>query len=120
MKIIKLLFSGAFMGILLLVFAYAIGYATFVENDYGPIAAKVLVYNAKWFEILMLLMVINFAGMIFTHFNIETWTRWLTRLASLTQRGGLLVFSTLGPELLTADEKQRRLVREGFWFMEEN
>ena len=66
MKIAKFLFSGAFMGILLLVFAYAIGYATFVENDYGAVAAKVLVYNAKWFEILLLLMVINFAGMIFT------------------------------------------------------
>lgn len=54
------------MGILLLVFAYAIGYATFVENDYGPIAAKVLVYNATWFEILMFLTVVNFTGMIFT------------------------------------------------------
>jgi cytochrome c-type biogenesis protein CcsB len=66
MKIIKLLFSGAFMGILLLVFAYAIGYATFVENDYGAVAAKVLVYNARWFEVLLVLMVVNFTGMIFT------------------------------------------------------
>jgi cytochrome c-type biogenesis protein CcsB len=66
MKIFKFLFSGAFMGILLLAFAYAIGYATFVENDYGAVAAKVLVYNSKWFELLLLLMVINFAGMIFT------------------------------------------------------
>ena len=66
MKIIKFLFSGAFMGILLIVFAYAIGYATFVENDYGAIAAKVLVYNATWFEILLFLMVVNFTGMIFT------------------------------------------------------
>ena len=44
MKIIKFLFSGAFMGILLLVFAYAIGYATFVGNDYGAVAAKVLTH----------------------------------------------------------------------------
>ena len=54
------------MGILLLVFAYSIGYATFVENDYGPITARYMVYNARWFEVLMLLMVVNFAGMIFT------------------------------------------------------
>jgi len=66
MKIIKFLFSGAFMGILLIVFAYAIGYATFVENDYGPVAAKLLVYNARWFEVLLFLMVVNFTGMIFT------------------------------------------------------
>lgn len=54
------------MGVLLVVFAYAIGYATFVENDYGAIAAKVAVYNARWFEFLLFLMVVNFAGMIFT------------------------------------------------------
>ena len=66
MKIFKFLFSGWFMGVLLVVFAYAIGYATFVENDYGAIAAKVSVYNARWFEVLLFLMVVNFAGMIFT------------------------------------------------------
>ena len=54
------------MGVLLIVFAYAIGYATFVENDSGPIAARIMVYNATWFEIILLLMVINFLGMIFT------------------------------------------------------
>ena len=54
------------MGILLIVFATAIGYATFVENDYDAQTARALIYNARWFEILMLLMVINFIGMIFT------------------------------------------------------
>ena len=50
------------MGILLLAFAYAIGYATFIENDYGAVAAKMLVYNAKWFEIMMVFFVINFSS----------------------------------------------------------
>jgi cytochrome c-type biogenesis protein CcsB len=54
------------MGVLLIVFAYAIGYATFVENDSGPVAARLVVYNTTWFEIILLLMVINFTGMIFT------------------------------------------------------
>ena len=54
------------MGLLLVVFAYAIGYATFVENDSGAVAAKIMVYNTTWFEIILLLMIINFAGMIFT------------------------------------------------------
>ena len=66
MKVFKFLFSGAFMGILLIIFAVAIGYATFIENDYDATTAKMLIYNARWFEILMLLMVINFSGMIFT------------------------------------------------------
>ncbi len=54
------------MGILLIIFAVAIGYATFIENDYDATTARVLIYNARWFEVLMLLMVINFSGMIFT------------------------------------------------------
>ena len=54
------------MGVLLIVFATVIGYATFVENDYDAITAKALIYNARWFEVLLALMVINFLGMIFT------------------------------------------------------
>ncbi len=54
------------MGILLLIFAISIGYATFIENDFGSITAKMLVYNARWFEVVMILMVVNFTGMIFT------------------------------------------------------
>ena len=65
-RILNYLFSGSFMGILLLVFAFSIGMATFIENDFGSDAAKVIVYNATWFEILMFLMVVNFTGMIFT------------------------------------------------------
>ncbi len=66
MKLFKFLFSGVFMGILLLIFAYVIGYATFIENDYGATSAKLIIYNTTWFEILLLLMIVNFAGMIFT------------------------------------------------------
>ena len=62
----RTLFSGWFMGILLLVFAYVIGWATFIENDFGAEGSRLLVYNTHWFEILLILMVINFSGMIFT------------------------------------------------------
>ncbi len=54
------------MGMLLVIFAITIGYATFIENDFDAITAKMLVYNARWFEVLMLLMIVNFSGMIFT------------------------------------------------------
>ena len=54
------------MGLLLVVFAYVIGYATFVENDGGAVAARIMVYNTTWFEIILLLMIVNFVGMIFT------------------------------------------------------
>ena len=47
------------MAILMSIFAFSIGYATFVENDYGTITAKADVYNARWFEILLGLLTIN-------------------------------------------------------------
>lgn len=54
-------------GLLLLLFAIAIGFATFIENDFGTIAAKSKVYNAKWFEFMLLLMAVNMTGSIFVH-----------------------------------------------------
>jgi len=55
-----------FTGILLLVFAVAIGAATFIENDFGPVGSKAVVYNAKWFEFVLLLLAVNLTGSIFT------------------------------------------------------
>jgi cytochrome c-type biogenesis protein CcsB len=66
MKIFDFLFSGKFMGILFVVFAISIGYATFLENDFDAKTAKLLIYNAWWFEAVMLLMIVNFSGMIFS------------------------------------------------------
>ena len=49
------------MAILLFLFAVAIGTATFIENSYDTITARVLIYNSWWFELIMLLLVINFS-----------------------------------------------------------
>ena len=51
----KIFLSIEAMSIMLITFAIAIGAATFIENDYGTESAKVVVYNAKWFEALLLL-----------------------------------------------------------------
>lgn len=59
-KVIELLSSTKLATVLLFIFGAAIGYATFIENDYDTITAKVLIYNARWFEIVMILLVINF------------------------------------------------------------
>ncbi len=53
-KIFDTLFSTGFAGLYILVFAIAIGGATFIENDYGTDTAQKLVYSAKWFEVLLL------------------------------------------------------------------
>lgn len=52
------------MAVLLLVYAFAMAYATFLENDYGTPTAKALIYEAKWFELLMVLLILNFVGNI--------------------------------------------------------
>lgn len=52
------------MAVLFLVYAFAMAYATFLENDYGTPTAKALIYEAKWFELLMLWLIINFIGNI--------------------------------------------------------
>lgn len=48
-------------GVLIVVSAFSIGFATFIENDFGTIAAKALVYNALWFEIIIGVVFINLA-----------------------------------------------------------
>ncbi|HUN01404.1 MAG TPA: cytochrome c biogenesis protein ResB, partial [Niabella sp.] len=48
------------MTVLLFLFAGAMAVATFVENDYDTPTAKMLIYNARWFEILMLWIIIIF------------------------------------------------------------
>jgi cytochrome c-type biogenesis protein CcsB len=39
--------------VVMLIFAVSIGVATFIENDYGTQSARALIYNSKWFEILL-------------------------------------------------------------------
>ena len=48
-RIIGIFSSMKFMAFLLLVFAFAIGYATFIENDFGRSTSKALIYNTLWF-----------------------------------------------------------------------
>ncbi len=61
------LFSMLFTGILVIIFAISIGYATFIENDYGTTTAKILIYNSWWFEILLVVMCVNLIGSIFVN-----------------------------------------------------
>lgn len=64
-----------FTGILVVIFAIAIGYATFIENDFGTATAQILIYSSKWFEGLLLLLCINLIGSIFQN-NLFTKKKW--------------------------------------------
>ncbi|WP_313214692.1 cytochrome c biogenesis protein CcsA [Soonwooa sp.] len=63
-KIQDILISTRTMATLLLLYAIAMAVATFVENDYGTPTAKALIYEAKWFEAIMFLLILNFIGNI--------------------------------------------------------
>jgi cytochrome c-type biogenesis protein CcsB len=66
-QLISVLGSMKSMAIMMIIFAAAIGYATFIENDYGTITAKAEIYNARWFEILIALLTINLIINIFKY-----------------------------------------------------
>jgi len=84
-KFKDILFSMELTGILLLLFTISIGFATFVENDFGTLAAKAQVYNAKWFEIMLLLLAVNMTGSIFQRkmYLKHKWTILLFHVAFL-------------------------------------
>ncbi|MEZ4841483.1 MAG: cytochrome c biogenesis protein CcsA [Flavobacteriaceae bacterium] len=63
-KFYNILFSTRLTAILFIVFGAAMGIATFIENDYGTQSSKALVYNTWWFELIMVIFVINFIGNI--------------------------------------------------------
>ncbi len=63
-KIQDILISTRTMAVLLLAFAISMAVATFIENDYGTPTAKALIYEAKWFEAIMFLLILNFIGNI--------------------------------------------------------
>lgn len=53
-------FSTKISLVLLLVLATSMGVATFIENDYGTLVARNMVYEAKWFEVLLAWLAVNF------------------------------------------------------------
>jgi cytochrome c-type biogenesis protein CcsB len=71
-RIIQYLSAPWLMGGLFIIMAAAMAMATFVENDYGTQAAKALVYNAWWFELIFFLLAVNMLGNIF---NFKMWRR---------------------------------------------
>lgn len=99
-KLSSFIFSMFFTGILVVIFAIAIGYATFIENDYGTTTAKILIYNSRWFEILLFLLSINLIGSIFHHKLIskKKWPVILFHVAFVVVLIGALVTRYYGYE----------------------
>ncbi|WP_036822730.1 cytochrome c biogenesis protein CcsA [Polaribacter sp. Hel1_85] len=84
-KIINILYSTRLTAVLFILFATAMGIATFIENDFGTQTSKALVYNTWWFELIMVFFVINFFGNIFRYrlYKKEKWAVLMFHLAFL-------------------------------------
>ncbi len=71
----KTLFSTRLMAVLFLGFALAMGIGTFVESKYSTETARIWIYNAWWFEAIMVFFVINFGGNMF-RYRLFRWEKW--------------------------------------------
>lgn len=68
--------------VLLLLFAVSMAVATFIENDFGTPRARTLVYNAWWFELIMIWLCINFMMQI-KRFRLLSSGKWAIGLFHL-------------------------------------
>lgn len=85
-KLSNILFSTRLTATLFIVFALAMGIGTFLDagQDTSPTPySRALIYNAWWFEAIMVLFVINFVGNIFRYrlLRKEKWATLTLHLA---------------------------------------
>jgi cytochrome c-type biogenesis protein CcsB len=82
-KILSFLFSTRLMAVLFLAFAIAMGVGTFIESKYNTDTARIMIYNAWWFEAIMGVFVINFIGNI-KRYQLLKKEKWATLLLHLS------------------------------------
>ncbi|WP_103070597.1 cytochrome c biogenesis protein CcsA [Aquimarina sediminis] len=82
-KLASILFSTRLMAVLFIVFAFAMGIGTFIEDAHGTTAARIWVYNTWWFETIMVFFVINFCGNI-VRYRLYKKEKWATLLLHLS------------------------------------
>ena len=85
-KLAKILFSTRLTAILFIVFAFAMATGTILDRnmDTSPTPyTRTLIYNAWWFEAIMVVFVINFVGNIF-RYRLLRKEKWATLLIHLS------------------------------------
>ena len=98
--IIKYLFSTRLTAVLFLLYPTAMGLGTFIETWYSTDTAKIWIYNAWWFELLMVFMAINFFGNIFKYrlLRKEKWAVLMLHLSFLLILLGAFITRYIGYE----------------------
>ena len=99
-RFLKYLFSNKLTALLFIAFPTAMGVGTFLESFYSTTAAKIWVYNAWWFELIMFLLTINFLGNIFKYrlFKKDKWTILMLHLSFILILTGAFVTRYFGFE----------------------
>ncbi|UYW02427.1 cytochrome c biogenesis protein CcsA [Flavobacterium agricola] len=82
-KLFSFLFSTRLMAILFVVFSVAMGVGTFIEDRYNTTTARILIYNAWWFEAIMGIFLINFFGNI-KRYQLYKKEKWATLIVHLS------------------------------------
>lgn len=82
-KLLSVLFSTRLMAVLFLLYAVAMAVGTYVESEYNTDTARIWIYNAKWFELIMLLFMVNFIGNI-KRYQLYKKEKWATLLLHLS------------------------------------
>ena len=102
-KLTNILFSNRLTAILFIVFAMAMITGTFMDatQETSPTPySRTLIYNAWWFEAIMVFFVINFAGNIFRYrlYRKEKWATLTLHIAFLLILVGAFVTRYIGYE----------------------
>ncbi len=79
----SILFSTRLMALLFIGFAVAMAAGTFIESKYNTDTARIMVYNAWWFEAIMFFFVINFIGNI-NRYQLWKKEKWATLILHLS------------------------------------
>ena len=79
----KILFSTRLMAILFIGMAVAMAFGTFIESWYSTDTARIWIYNAWWFEAIMVLFLLNFVGNI-NRYRLLRWEKWPVLLLHLS------------------------------------
>jgi len=120
-KLIDLLFSVSTAGFLLLVFALALAIATFVENSYGSEAARAIVYNSWWLEVILLILAINLVANVLKYklYRKQKLTLGIFHLALiliLLGAGVTRYFGYEGMMHIREGESSSTMVSQEIWF----
>lgn len=88
------------MALLFIAFSTAMAFGTFIESWYSTDTAKIWVYNAWWFELILALFMLNFFGNIFKYrlLRKEKWAILLIHLSFIMIIFGAFITRYFGYE----------------------